>query len=155
MFSFVLRHEGQLFKTLLSDYEARQRELLLENAELNKVLQQMKGEITSILRSNKSNLTGDKYKDDVTQVVGDWVPRKITASHSDCQLMAYVLIRDVWTLVVVLFSLRRRRRKCWIPIKKVWSCFVFTPVRSSPTVFAFSGENSRTMLNDWTVKVPL
>lgn len=71
MFSFVLRHEGQLFKTLLSDYEARQRELLLENAELNKVLQQMKAEMTSILRSNKSNLTGEKYKDDVTQVGGD------------------------------------------------------------------------------------
>lgn len=71
MFSLVLRHEGQLFRTLLSDYEARQRELLLENAELNKVLQQMKGEMTSILRSNKSNLTGDKYKDDFTQVVGD------------------------------------------------------------------------------------
>lgn len=71
MLSFVLRHEGQLFKTLLSDYEARQGELLLENAELNKVLQQMKVEMTSILRSNKSNLTGDKYKDDVTQVGGD------------------------------------------------------------------------------------
>lgn len=65
MFSLVPRHEGQLFKTLLSDYEARQRELLLENAELNKVLQQMKGEMTSILGSNKS---GD---DDVTQVGGD------------------------------------------------------------------------------------
>lgn len=62
------RHEGQLFKTLLSDYEARQRELLLENAELNKVLQQMKGEMTSILDSNKPTLTGD---DDVTQVGGD------------------------------------------------------------------------------------
>ncbi|XP_011613234.1 afadin- and alpha-actinin-binding protein-like isoform X2 [Takifugu rubripes] len=61
------KHEGQLFQTLLSDYEARQRELLLENAEVNKVLQQMKGEMTSILRSNKSNLTGDTYQDDVTQ----------------------------------------------------------------------------------------
>lgn len=59
------RHEGQLFKTLLSDYEARQRELLLENAELNKVLEQMKGEMTSILGSNKSALTGD---DDDMQV---------------------------------------------------------------------------------------
>lgn len=55
---------------MLSDYEARQRELLLENAELNKVLQQMKGEMTSILRPNKSNLTGDMYQDDVTQVGG-------------------------------------------------------------------------------------
>lgn len=62
------RHEGQLFKTLLSDYEARQRELLLENAELNKVLQQMKGEMSAILGSNKPTLTGD---DDVTQVGGD------------------------------------------------------------------------------------
>lgn len=52
-----------MYKTLLSDYDTRQRELLLENAELNKVLQQMKKEIVSVLSSKKSNL-----KDDGTQV---------------------------------------------------------------------------------------
>lgn len=67
---------------MLSDYEARQRELLLENAELNKVLQQMKGEMTSILRPNKSNLTGDMYQDDVTQVGGGWMHVK-----SNCHIL--------------------------------------------------------------------
>lgn len=66
-FLLVPRHEGQLFKTLLGDYEARQRELLLENAELHKVLQQMRGEMTSILGSNKLTRAAD---DDVTQVRG-------------------------------------------------------------------------------------
>uniref|UniRef100_A0A673A542 Synovial sarcoma, X breakpoint 2 interacting protein b n=1 Tax=Sphaeramia orbicularis TaxID=375764 RepID=A0A673A542_9TELE len=37
-------------KTLLSDYDSRQRELLLENAELRKVLQQMKKDMVSILK---------------------------------------------------------------------------------------------------------
>lgn len=69
VFPLVPRHEGQLFKTLLGDYEARQRELLLENAELHKVLQQMRGEMTSILGSNKPARAGD---DDVTQVRGRW-----------------------------------------------------------------------------------
>uniref|UniRef100_A0A3Q3X475 Uncharacterized protein n=1 Tax=Mola mola TaxID=94237 RepID=A0A3Q3X475_MOLML len=50
------QHEGEMYKTLLSDYDTRQRELLLENAELNKVLQQMKKEIVSVLSSKKSNL---------------------------------------------------------------------------------------------------
>lgn len=57
-----------MYKTLLSDYDARQRELLLENAELNKVLQQIKKEMVSILSSKKPNLNGDKHQDDATQV---------------------------------------------------------------------------------------
>lgn len=96
-FSLVLRHEGQLFKTLLSDYEARQRELLLENAELNKVLQQMKGEITSILGSNKSTLTGD---DDVTQVRGDWahVTSQCRIPMVSWQPLGYLEMFDHWSL---------------------------------------------------------
>ncbi|XP_056148548.1 synovial sarcoma, X breakpoint 2 interacting protein a [Lampris incognitus] len=42
-------HEGEMYKSLLNDYESRQRSLLLENAELKKVLQQMKREMISIL----------------------------------------------------------------------------------------------------------
>lgn len=64
----ILRHEGEMYKTLLSDYDTRQRELLLENAELNKVLHQMKKEMVSILSSKKPNLKGDKPQDDGTQV---------------------------------------------------------------------------------------
>ncbi|XP_029561172.1 afadin- and alpha-actinin-binding protein [Salmo trutta] len=43
------RHEGEMYKSLLSDYEVRHRHLMLENVELKKVLQQMKREMVSIL----------------------------------------------------------------------------------------------------------
>lgn len=65
---FIPRHEGEMYKTLLSDYDTRQRELLSENAELNKVLQQMKKDIVSILSSRKLTLKGEKHQDDGTQV---------------------------------------------------------------------------------------
>uniref|UniRef100_A0A673A5S2 Synovial sarcoma, X breakpoint 2 interacting protein b n=1 Tax=Sphaeramia orbicularis TaxID=375764 RepID=A0A673A5S2_9TELE len=55
------KHEGEMYKTLLSDYDSRQRELLLENAELRKVLQQMKKDMVSILSSRKPSLRGDKH----------------------------------------------------------------------------------------------
>ncbi|OXB55467.1 hypothetical protein ASZ78_012899 [Callipepla squamata] len=47
------RNEDQMYKVLLSDYEQRQKQLLLENAELKKVLQQMKKEIISLLPPQK------------------------------------------------------------------------------------------------------
>lgn len=42
-----------MYKVLLSDYEQRQKQLLVENAELKKVLQQMKKEIISLLPPQK------------------------------------------------------------------------------------------------------
>ncbi|KAM9790588.1 synovial sarcoma, X breakpoint 2 interacting protein a isoform 1-T3 [Syngnathus typhle] len=42
-------HEGQMYKSMLRDYEATQRSLMLENAELKKVLQQMKKEMVHML----------------------------------------------------------------------------------------------------------
>ncbi|XP_063747831.1 afadin- and alpha-actinin-binding protein-like isoform X3 [Eleginops maclovinus] len=57
------KHEGEMYKTLLSDYDTRQRELLLENAELKKVLQQMKKDMVSILSSRKNALKEDKHQD--------------------------------------------------------------------------------------------
>lgn len=66
-----LRHEGEMYKTLLSDYDSRQRALVLENAELRKVLQQMKKEIVSLLVSSKLKLTGDKQEETTTLVRQD------------------------------------------------------------------------------------
>ncbi|KAM9848420.1 afadin- and alpha-actinin-binding protein-like [Aulostomus maculatus] len=57
------KHEGEMYKTLLSDYDNRQRELVLENAELRKVLQQMKKDMVFILSSKKLALKGDKFED--------------------------------------------------------------------------------------------
>ncbi|XP_064003986.1 afadin- and alpha-actinin-binding protein isoform X2 [Pogoniulus pusillus] len=47
------RNEEEMYKALLSDYEQRQKQLLMENAELKKVLQQMKKEIISLLPPQK------------------------------------------------------------------------------------------------------
>lgn len=62
------RHEGELYKTLLSDYETRQKELLQENAEFSNVLQQMKKDMVHILRSKKAKLRDVCRHDDSTQV---------------------------------------------------------------------------------------
>ncbi|KAM4739524.1 afadin- and alpha-actinin-binding protein-like isoform 1-T4 [Anableps anableps] len=56
------KHEGEMYRTLLSDYDMRQRELVLENAELRKVMQQMKKEMVSILKSRKLALKGENYE---------------------------------------------------------------------------------------------
>ncbi|NXF90934.1 ADIP protein, partial [Eubucco bourcierii] len=47
------RNEEEMYKVLLSDYEQRQKQLLMENAELKKLLQQMKKEIISLLPPQK------------------------------------------------------------------------------------------------------
>lgn len=57
-----------MYKSLLSDYEASQRSLMLENAELKKVLQQMKKEMMHILspcQSSTRAASGDTSKDQV------------------------------------------------------------------------------------------
>ncbi|XP_056132389.1 afadin- and alpha-actinin-binding protein-like [Lampris incognitus] len=61
------KHEGEMYKTLLSDYDNRQKELLVENAELSKVLQQMKRDMVSILSSKKPTLEGKKHDDGPVQ----------------------------------------------------------------------------------------
>uniref|UniRef100_A0A3B4AGM1 Uncharacterized protein n=1 Tax=Periophthalmus magnuspinnatus TaxID=409849 RepID=A0A3B4AGM1_9GOBI len=48
-----VKHETEMYKTLLTDYDSRQRELFLENAELKKILQHMKKDMVSILKSKK------------------------------------------------------------------------------------------------------
>uniref|UniRef100_A0A8C6SC34 Synovial sarcoma, X breakpoint 2 interacting protein b n=1 Tax=Neogobius melanostomus TaxID=47308 RepID=A0A8C6SC34_9GOBI len=54
------RHEGEMYKTLLNDYDNRQRELLLENAELKKVLENMKKDMVSILKTKKTATKNDR-----------------------------------------------------------------------------------------------
>ncbi|XP_007650719.1 afadin- and alpha-actinin-binding protein isoform X3 [Cricetulus griseus] len=47
------RNEDEMYKLLLNDYECRQKQILTENAELKKVLQQMKKEMISLLSPQK------------------------------------------------------------------------------------------------------
>ncbi|XP_040000235.1 synovial sarcoma, X breakpoint 2 interacting protein a isoform X2 [Xiphias gladius] len=64
-------HEGEMYKSLLSDYEASQRSLMLENAELKKVLQQMKKEMIHILSPRQSASRGATADDSQEQANSD------------------------------------------------------------------------------------
>uniref|UniRef100_UPI003AAA24EF synovial sarcoma, X breakpoint 2 interacting protein a n=1 Tax=Centroberyx gerrardi TaxID=166262 RepID=UPI003AAA24EF len=64
-------HEGDMYKSLLSDYEGRQRSLMLENAELKKVLQQMKREMMHILSPRKPCARGAHADDSHEQAGSD------------------------------------------------------------------------------------
>ncbi|KAM9349420.1 synovial sarcoma, X breakpoint 2 interacting protein a isoform 2-T2 [Symphorus nematophorus] len=61
-------HEGEMYKSLLSDYEASQRSLMLENAELKKVMQQMKKEMIHILSSRQPSTRGAAADDSQEQL---------------------------------------------------------------------------------------
>lgn len=64
-------HEGEMYKSLLSDYEASQRSLMLENAELKKVLQQMKKEMMHILSQRQPSARGASVDDSQEQANSD------------------------------------------------------------------------------------
>ncbi|XP_029562136.1 afadin- and alpha-actinin-binding protein isoform X3 [Salmo trutta] len=61
------RHEGEMYKTLLNDYDSRHKHLLMENAELKKVLQQMKRDMVTILSPRKPSRSGEKHDDSLEQ----------------------------------------------------------------------------------------
>ncbi|XP_029532922.2 afadin- and alpha-actinin-binding protein isoform X3 [Oncorhynchus nerka] len=61
------RHEGEMYKTLLNDYDSRHKDLLMENAELKKVLQQMKRDMVTILSPRKPSQSGKKHDDSLEQ----------------------------------------------------------------------------------------
>ncbi|OCT84733.1 hypothetical protein XELAEV_18022889mg [Xenopus laevis] len=62
------KNEEEMYKVLLNDYEQRQKQLMVENAELKKVLQQMKKEMISILSQRK---TKEKLDDSIGPVASD------------------------------------------------------------------------------------
>nr|XP_046263402.1 synovial sarcoma, X breakpoint 2 interacting protein a isoform X2 [Scatophagus argus] len=64
-------HEGEMYKSLLGDYEASQKSLMLENAELKKVLQQMKKEMIHILSPRQPSNRGATADDSHEQADSD------------------------------------------------------------------------------------
>ncbi|XP_076976556.1 afadin- and alpha-actinin-binding protein isoform X3 [Tamandua tetradactyla] len=64
------RNEDEMYKVLLNDYEFRQKQILLENAELKKVLQQMKKEMISLL-SPKKQRPRERVDDGTGAVMSD------------------------------------------------------------------------------------
>ncbi|XP_017332908.1 afadin- and alpha-actinin-binding protein [Ictalurus punctatus] len=55
------RHETEVCRTLLNEFDKRQRELMLENFELKKVLQQMKQEMVVILSPKNHTKRQEKF----------------------------------------------------------------------------------------------
>ncbi|KAM3914446.1 afadin- and alpha-actinin-binding protein isoform 1-T2 [Leptodactylus fuscus] len=64
------KNEEEMYKVLLSDYEQRQKQLMLENAELKKVLQQMKKEMISVLSPQKPKAK-EKLEDSLGPALSD------------------------------------------------------------------------------------
>lgn len=57
-----------MYKTLLNEFDNRQRELMMENIELKKVLQQMKREMVVVLNSKKTCQKEEKQSINMDQV---------------------------------------------------------------------------------------
>lgn len=57
-----------MYRALLSDYEARQRSLMLENSELKKVLQLMKKDMMAILSPKSLCVEAEPAEDSLEQV---------------------------------------------------------------------------------------
>lgn len=57
-----------MYRALLSDYETRQRSLMLENSELKKVLQHMKKDMIAILSPKKLCVKMEPADDSLEQV---------------------------------------------------------------------------------------
>nr|KAF6445261.1 SSX family member 2 interacting protein [Molossus molossus] len=64
------RNEEEMYKILLNDYEYRQKQILMENAELKKVLQQMKKEMISLLSPQKQK-PRERADDSTGTVISD------------------------------------------------------------------------------------
>ncbi|KAK1806005.1 hypothetical protein P4O66_013054 [Electrophorus voltai] len=56
------RHESDMYKALLNEFDKHQRELMIENAELKKVLQQIKQEMVGILSPKRQS--GETQKEE-------------------------------------------------------------------------------------------
>ncbi|XP_053738472.1 synovial sarcoma, X breakpoint 2 interacting protein a isoform X2 [Synchiropus splendidus] len=67
----AVSHEGHMYKSMLGDYEERQRALMLENVELKKVLQLMKREMNHILSPPPSSNKAASVESSQEQVESD------------------------------------------------------------------------------------
>ncbi|KAM8888762.1 afadin- and alpha-actinin-binding protein A-like isoform 2-T2 [Synchiropus picturatus] len=80
------KHEEEMYKTLLTDYDHRQRELMLENAELRKVLQQMKKDMV-LLMSSKRVSSKEDASDDGLKQAGLEEDDKIDSNKENMELL--------------------------------------------------------------------
>ncbi|MEQ2225802.1 Afadin- and alpha-actinin-binding protein, partial [Ilyodon furcidens] len=91
-------HESEMYKTLLGDYEASRKALLLENAELEKVLQQMKKEMMHILTPRQKSTSGASADDSQQQVDLDEAKAGDTSREAldqSCELAREQLLNSI------------------------------------------------------------
>ncbi|KAI4809763.1 hypothetical protein KUCAC02_018628 [Chaenocephalus aceratus] len=90
-------HEGEMYKSLLNDYEVSQRSLMLENAELKKVLQQMKKEMIHILSPRPTRDDSlDQAESDGEEKVGDSSRETLDQSCEQAREQLTNSIRQQW-----------------------------------------------------------
>ncbi|KAK1879374.1 Afadin- and alpha-actinin-binding protein [Dissostichus eleginoides] len=90
-------HEGEMYKSLLNDYEVSQRSLMLENAELKKVLQQMKKEMIHILSPRPTrDDSQDQAESDGEEKVGDSSRETLDQSCEQAREQLTNSIRQQW-----------------------------------------------------------
>ncbi|XP_020490891.1 synovial sarcoma, X breakpoint 2 interacting protein a isoform X1 [Labrus bergylta] len=98
-------HEGEMYKSLLNDYEATQKSLMMENAELKKVLQQMKKEMIHILSPCQPSTRGASAEDtqeqslldsDVEEKTGDSSRETLDQSCEQAREQLTNSIRQQW-----------------------------------------------------------
>ncbi|KAM4641573.1 afadin- and alpha-actinin-binding protein [Discoglossus pictus] len=94
------KNEEDMYKVLLNDYEQRHKLLMVENAELKKVLQQMKKEMISILspQKQKTNVKADdsfgtQVLSDLEEDIGD--SSKENLSELSCETVREQLINSI------------------------------------------------------------
>ncbi|XP_056388513.1 afadin- and alpha-actinin-binding protein isoform X2 [Hyla sarda] len=87
------KNEEEMYKVLLGDYEQRQKQLMLENAELKKVLQQMKKEMISILSPQKQK-TKEKLEDSLGPILSDGEEDTADSSKDHLIELSCVAVRE-------------------------------------------------------------
>ncbi|XP_070602345.1 afadin- and alpha-actinin-binding protein isoform X1 [Erythrolamprus reginae] len=87
------KNEEEMFKTLLNEYEQRQKQLLVENAELKKLLQQMKKEIISLLPSQKQ-IPKEKIEDNTGPILSDVEEDSVEANKEDMWELSCETVRE-------------------------------------------------------------
>lgn len=143
-----------MYKTLLNEFDNRQRELMMENIELKKVLQQMKREMMAVLNSMSICRREEKQSNPVDQVrlLYVMVHRKTlqvasswySTSFSVCRMVCNVFFSrpvERRSMIYLTLSSKQIQMMRRTHLKNFPGCRVIMPVRNSPIAFVSSGGN--------------
>ncbi|XP_053326330.1 afadin- and alpha-actinin-binding protein [Spea bombifrons] len=87
------KNEEEMYKVLLNDYEKRQKDLMVENVELKKVLQQMKKEMISLVTPQKT-ISREKTEDGLCTVLSDIEEDAGDTSKEICSELSCESVRE-------------------------------------------------------------